>query len=431
MIPAEIIEKKRDGKNLNPNEIKWFIDNIVKNKIDTSQLSALLMAIYFQGMNDDEMFSLVDAMVNSGKKFDFGNLENYIADKHSTGGVGDKISFILAPILSSLGVIVPMIAGRGLAFTGGTIDKLESIPNFQTSLSLRTFTKQVKSIGCVIASQSEEICPADKILYATRDLTGTVPSLPLICSSIMSKKIAENLDGLVIDLKVGNGTFMRTLREAKILGSGLKKIGKAFNIQTEVVYTNMNQPLGRYAGLRCEIIESINCLNGNGPSDLMEITLELGSKILIQSKIAENNRTARDLMLESIKNKSALNKFKDIILSQGGDIDVFASEGVTKNNAIIVRSKYSGFIKSIKTDEIGWALIKIGAGRKKENDKLDYMAGIEFIKKVGDKVNKGDAIFKIFGNDSDRLNHAKNMLQNTYNLTKTKINKDKLILNKN
>ena len=429
MIPAEIIEKKRDGKNLKSNEIKWFIDNIVKNKIDTSQLSALLMAIYFQGMNDDEMFSLVDAMVNSGEKFNFGDIENYVADKHSTGGVGDKISFILAPILSSLGVVVPMIAGRGLAFTGGTIDKLESIPNFQTSLSMEAFNKQVKSIGCTIASQSEKICPADKILYSTRDLTGTVPSLPLICSSIMSKKIAEDLDGLVIDLKVGNGTFMKTLKDAKILGSGLKKIGKAFNIDTDIVYTNMNQPLGRYAGLKCEILESIDCLNGNGPNDLMEITLELGSKILIQSKIAKNNEMAIKIMLESIETRNALNKFRDIISSQGGDIDALLEEGINKNNAIIIKSKDSGFIKSIKTDEIGWALVEIGAGRKKENDKLDYSAGIEFINKVGNKVNKGDAIYRIFGNDTQRLNNAKKMLQKTYSLTKTEIRKNKYIIN--
>ena len=429
MIPAEIIEKKRDGKNLKSNEIKWFIDNIVKNKIDTSQLSALLMAIYFQGMNDDEMFSLVDAMVNSGEKFNFRDIENYVADKHSTGGVGDKISFILAPILSSLGVVVPMIAGRGLAFTGGTIDKLESIPNFHTSLSMETFNKQIKNIGCTIASQSEKICPADKILYSTRDLTGTVPSLPLICSSIMSKKIAEDLDGLVIDLKVGNGTFMKTLKDAKILGSGLKKIGKAFNIDTDIVYTNMNQPLGRYAGLRCEILESIDCLNGNGSNDLMEITLELGSKILIQSKIAKNNEMAIKIMLESIETKNALNKFRDIISSQDGDIDALIEEGINKNNAIIIKSKDSGFIKSIKTDEIGWALIEIGAGRKKENDKLDYSAGIEFINKVGNKVNKGDAIFRIFGNDTERLNNAKKMLQKTYSLTKTEIRKNKYIIN--
>ena len=429
MIPAEIIEKKRDGKHLNPKEIKWFIKNIVNNKIDKSQLSALLMAIYFQGMNDDEMFSLVDAMVNSGEKFNFRDKEKYVADKHSTGGVGDKISFILAPILSSLGVVVPMIAGRGLAFTGGTIDKLESIPNFQTSLSMDTFNKQIKSIGCTIASPSEKICPADKILYATRDLTGTVPSLPLICSSIMSKKIAEGLDGLVIDLKVGNGTFMKTLEEAKILGSGLKKIGKAFNINTDIVYTNMDQPLGRYAGLKCEILESIDCLNGNGPDDLMEITLELGSKILIQSKIAKNNQMAKDLILDSIENKSALSKFKEIVSSQGGDIDTLIEGGITKNNAFIIKSKESGFIKSIKTDEIGWALVEIGAGRRRENDKLDHLAGIEFINKVGDRVNKGDAIFRIFGNDTKRLNNARNMIQKTYSLTKTEIRKNKFIIN--
>ena len=429
MIPAEIIEKKRDGKHLNSNEIKWFIDNIVNNKIDSSQLSALLMAIFFQGMNDDEMFSLVDAMVNSGEKFNFRDIENYVADKHSTGGVGDKISFILAPILSSLGVAIPMIAGRGLAFTGGTIDKLESIPNFHTSLSMEAFNKQVKSIGCAIASQSEKICPADKILYATRDLTGTVPSLPLICSSIMSKKIAEDIDGLVIDLKVGNGTFMKTLEEAKTLGTGLKKIGKEFNICTDIVYTNMNQPLGKYAGLGCEILESIDCLNGNGPKDLMEITLELGSKILIQSKIAKNNQMALDIMLESIENKSALNKFKDIILAQGGDIDALIGKGITKKNSIIVESKYSGFVKSIKADKIGWALVEIGAGRKNENDKLNYFSGIEFINKVGDKINKGDPIYRLFGNDIERLKNAKKMLKKTYSLTKKEIPKNKFIIN--
>ena len=222
---------------------------------------------------------------------------------------------------------------------------------------------------------------------------------------------------------------MKTLKEAKILGAGLKKIGEAFNINTDIVYTNMNQPLGKYAGLRCEILESIDCLNGNGPSDLIEITLELGSKILIQSKIAKNYQLAIDMMLEKIENKSALNKFKDIISSQGGDINALLKKGITKNNTIIIRSSGSGFIKSIKTDEIGWALIEIGAGRKKENDKLDYSAGIEFINKVGNKVNKGDAIYRIFGNDTQRLNNAKKMLQKTYSLTKTEIRKNKYIIN--
>lgn len=428
MIPAEIIEKKRDGKSLKPNEIKWFIDNTINNVIDRSQLSALLMAIYFRGMDDNEMFSMVDAMVSSGEKFNFRGKGNYVADKHSTGGVGDKISFILAPILSSLGIFIPMIAGRGLAFTGGTIDKLDSIPNFQTRLSMKAFTKQVESIGCTIASQSEKICPADKILYSIRDLTGTVPSIPLICSSIMSKKIAEDLDGLVIDLKVGNGTFMKTLEDAKILGSGLKKIGKAFNINTDIVYTNMDQPLGRYAGLRCEILEAVACLVGNGPNDLMEITLELGSKILIQNDITLNTQKATNLMLESIENGSALKKFKEIITSQGGNLDNLLEETIA-DNATIIKSKGSGYIKSIKTDMVGWALVEIGAGRKKDSDKLDYLAGIEFIKKVGSQVNRGDPIFKIFGNDITRLNKAKEILQNTYSLVGKKVNKKKLIIN--
>ncbi len=428
MIPAEIIEKKRDGKSLKPNEIKWFIENTINNVIDRSQLSALLMAIYFRGMDDNEMFSMVDAMVSSGEKFNFRGKGNYVADKHSTGGVGDKISFILAPILSSLGIFIPMIAGRGLAFTGGTIDKLDSIPNFQTRLSMKAFTKQVESIGCTIASQSEKICPADKILYSIRDLTGTVPSIPLICSSIMSKKIAEDLDGLVIDLKVGNGTFMKTLEDAKILGSGLKKIGKAFNINTDIVYTNMDQPLGRYAGLRCEILEAVACLVGNGPNDLMEITLELGSKILIQNDITLNTQKATNLMLESIENGSALKKFKEIITSQGGNLDNLLEETIA-DNATIIKSKGSGYIKSIKTDMVGWALVEIGAGRKKDSDKLDYLAGIEFIKKVGSQVNRGDPIFKIFGNDITRLNKAKEILQNTYSLVGKKVNKKKLIIN--
>ena len=245
----------------------------------------------------------------------------------------------------------------------------------------------------------------------------------------MSKKIAEDLDGLVIDLKVGNGTFMKTLEEAKILGAGLKKIGQAFNINTDIVYTNMNQPLGKYAGLRCEILESIDCLTGNGPSDLMEITLKLGSKILIQSKIAENDQMASNLILESIENKNALNKFKNIISSQGGDGDALINEGLIKNNTMLIRSKQNGFIKSIKTNEIGWALVEIGAGRKKENDKLDYFAGIEFINKIGDEVKKGDAIFRIFGSDIGALNNAKKMLQKTYSLAKTKTPKDKMIIN--
>ena len=258
MIPAEIIEKKRDNFELTSAEIDWFINGVIKKKIDDSQLSSLLMSIYFRGMSDSETNSLVQSMVDSGKQFDFDYLDKFVADKHSTGGIGDKISFILAPLLSSFNIAVPMIAGRGLAYTGGTIDKLESIPNFQTHINFKNFTSQIEKIGCGIISQSSEICPADKKLYSIRDLTGTIPSMPLICSSIMSKKVAEGLNGLVMDIKVGNGAFMKTIQEAKSLANELKKIGQSFDIKTDIIYSNMSQPLGNYAGLQCEVLEALD-----------------------------------------------------------------------------------------------------------------------------------------------------------------------------
>ena len=428
MIPSEIIEKKRDGISLNRNEIKWFINSLIKNQIDTAQLSALLMAIYFKGMNDEETFSLVEAMVESGEKFDFNYLNSYVADKHSTGGIGDKVSFILAPILSSLGIVIPMIAGRGLAYTGGTIDKLKSIPNLETSLSLKNIKNQIETIGCCIASQSSQICPADKTLYSIRDLTGTVPSLPLICSSIMSKKIAEGLNGLVMDIKVGNGTFMKTMEEAKTLGSKLKKIGDTFNINTELVYSNMNQPLGNFAGLQCEILESIECLKGNGPKDIMEITFELGSKILLQSKTAKNIGEAKQLMLDTIKNRNALNKFEEIINAQNADFSSYIAEPLIPKYEIIINSHESGFISNLETEKIGWSLVEMGCGRKVEKDELDYTSGIEFLNKIGDKVKKGETIFRIFGNSLEKLNNAKKILDTTYTLTDSEVTKPKLII---
>ena len=428
MIPSEIIEKKRDGISLNKKEIKWFINSLIENQIDPTQLSALLMAIYFQGMNDEETFALVEAMVESGEKFDFSYLNSYVADKHSTGGIGDKVSFVLAPILSSLGVIIPMVAGRGLAYTGGTIDKLKSIPDLRTSLSLKKIKNQIETVGCCIASQSSQICPADKTLYSIRDLTGTVPSLPLICSSIMSKKIAEGLNGLVMDIKVGNGTFMKTIEEAKILGSKLKKIGNTFNIDTEIIYSNMNQPLGYFAGLQCEILESIDCLKGNGPKDIMKVTFELGSKILLQSKTAKNIDEANKIMLDAIKNGSALNKFEEIINAQNADFSSFKAGLLIPKHEIIINSQEKGFIKTLKTEKIGWSLVEMGCGRKVEKDELDYSAGIEFLNKIGDLVEKGEPIFRIFGNNLEKLKSAKKILEKTYILTDLEITKPKSII---
>ena len=428
MIPAKLIEKKRDGFELSAEEIEWFVEGTVENKIDDCQLSAMLMAIYFNGMSDSETFSLVSSMVNSGEKFKFNSISKYVADKHSTGGIGDKISFNLAPVLSSLGIIVPMIAGRGLAYTGGTIDKLESIPNFQTSIKVKDFESQIQNIGCGIISQSSEICPADKKIYSIRDLTGTIPSMPLICSSIMSKKIAEGLDGLIMDIKVGNGAFMKAISEAKTLAAELKKIGSAFKIKTDITFSNMSQPLGRYAGLGCEIIESINCLKGDGPNDLIELSLELGSKVILQSKKADNKNEAKKKMLETINDGSALKKFEEMIIAQGGNFEQLQMSQSNTKNKLYICSDRDGYISSMDTEKIGWALVEIGCGRRRDKDLLDYTAGIKFNVKVGETVKKGEKVYTLFGENIKKLESAKSMLHKTFKVSSETILKPKLIL---
>jgi pyrimidine-nucleoside phosphorylase len=428
MIPAKLIEKKRDGFELNSEEIEWFVRGTVENKIDDCQLSALLMSIYFNGMSDSETFSLVNSMVNSGKILEFNNLGKYIADKHSTGGIGDKTSFVLAPILSTLDIIVPMIAGRGLAYTGGTIDKLESIPNFQTTMEIKRFENQIEKVGCGIISQSSEICPADKKIYSIRDLTGTIPSMPLICSSIMSKKIAEGLDGLIMDIKVGNGAFMKTITQARKLAYELQKIGNAFNIKTDITYSNMSQPLGRYAGLGCEIFESINCLRGNGPGDLIELSLDLGAKILLQNKKAKTESEAKNKMLRTIDDGSALKKFEEIIDAQGGDLEYFQSSYTNIKNELSVHADSEGYISSMDTEKIGWALVEIGCGRRRNRDVLDYSAGIKFNFKVGEKVKVKEQVYTLFGEDIKKLEVAKSMLHKSFKISSEKISKPKLIL---
>ena len=428
MIPAELIEKKRDGIELANHEIDWFITNVMNKKIDDCQLSALLMAIYFNGMTDNETKSLVDSMVKSGKSFNFNHLERYVADKHSTGGIGDKISFILAPLLSSFDIIVPMIAGRGLAYTGGTIDKLESINNFQTQKDFDSFNKQIDQIGCGIISQSLEICPADKKLYSIRDLTGTIPSLPLICSSILSKKIAEGLDGLVIDVKVGNGAFMKTINEAKNLGVELKKIGNSFKIDLSITYSNMSQPLGKYAGLKCEIIEAVNCLKGTGPDDVTQLSIDLGSNILVQSGMFANKSEAKTSLLENINNGKALEKFEEMVIAQNGDLnDIYSNNNFTKNH-IEIKSKETGYIKSINTEKIGWALVEMGCGRKVISDTLDHSAGIKTNYKVGDRIHKGDTFYKLFGCNEKKLKNAKKMLIKSFTISEQEQEQENLII---
>ena len=323
MIPSNLISKKRDGESLTKDEISLFFKEYLSDNVSDSQMTAMLMAIYFNGMDEIELFTLVEVMLYSGKSLNFSHSKQFIADKHSTGGIGDKVSFILAPIMAAAGIKIPMIAGRGLGFTGGTIDKLESIRGINTSPNLNTFMNWVDETGYAIMVQSNTICPADKKLYDLRNKTGTVPSVPLICGSIMSKKIAEGISGLVLDIKVGNGTFMKTKSQARELGNWMKKIGGTFNIKTDIVYSNMNQPLGRFAGLACEIKESIDCLRGKGPQDIMEVTMCLGSKLLIQAGIAKNESEAHNIQKTVIKSGAALNIFESSVKIQGGDLEKF------------------------------------------------------------------------------------------------------------
>ena len=402
MIPANLISKKRDGYHLNKDEINSFFNGYLSQVVTDAQMSAMLMAIYFNGMNEDETFSLVNVMLNSGTILKFPQSNSYICDKHSTGGVGDKVSLILAPIVAAAGIKIPMIAGRGLGFTGGTIDKLESIPGFDVSPDLDIFKQWVEKSGYAIMSQSNEICPADKKIYDLRSKTGTVSSIPLICGSIMSKKIAEGISGLALDIKIGNGTFMKTKEEAIKLGSWMEKIGKAFNIKTDLTYTNMDQPLGRFAGLSCEIKEAIECLKGNGPDDLMAVTLELGSKLLLQSGAATSRSDAIDLQTEIINTGRGLKSFENSVETQGGRLDKFDSENKPKHEAFIYPEK-PGIITNMNTESIGWSLVELGCVMKNNNDTLDHTAGMEFLRKTGDEVEHNEPICRIFCSNEKKL----------------------------
>ena len=412
MIPGSLISKKRDGLDLTKDEIESFFNGYLSKMVTDEQMSAMLMAIYFNGMNEEETFSLVDIMLHSGKTLDFSKSKEFVADKHSTGGIGDKISLILAPIMAALGIKVPMIAGRGLGFTGGTIDKLECIPGFNTSPTIDQFHDWVEKNGYAIMSQSKEICPADKKIYDLRNKTATVPSTPLICGSIMSKKIAEGISGLVLDIKVGNGAFMKNHDQAIELGSWMKKIGKAFDIKTDIVYSNMDQPLGNYAGLSCEILEAIDCLKGEGPEDLMNNTFELGSKLILQSGISKNRSSAIKLQKNIIESGEGLKKFENSIQNQGGRLEEFYIQS-KPNYETHVHSNKAGIIQHMNTEMIGWHLVEMGCVIKDENKVLDKSAGIEFLKKTGDQVNLDEPILRVFCSNKQILNKVSKSLQKT------------------
>ena len=422
MDPIKTIKAKQNQSILSSKEIDFLVSSYSNNQITDEIMTEFLKAVKDNGMNMDETISLTKTMIDSGEKMDFSHLNSYVADKHSTGGVGDKVSLILGPLMASLGITIPMIAGRSLGHTGGTIDKLETIPGFKTDLSIQEFKNCIEKIGLCIMSQTDSICPADKKMYALRDVTNTIDSMPLICGSIMSKKIAEGIRGLVLDIKIGNGAFMKNLKDGKDLASKLMKVGGAFNVSTDVIFSNMDQPLGRTAGMWCEVNESINAMNSEGAEDLMNVVYNLGTKMLLQAKIVKSATEARQIQIENIRNGKALKKFQQMVKNQSGQIDL----GPKINNPSYsheVVSEHDGYVSAFDTTAIGWALVELGCGRKKSGDVLDNSAGIEFYAKVGEKIKKGEAIFRCFGSRKSKLKNAVNLIENTFCISDEKVKK--------
>ena len=409
MNPNQLVQRKISGEAIPQTEMASFINAYVDEKIHDDEMTPFLKAVHAHGMTDEETIILTDIMLNSGDRLAFSNMDAYVADKHSTGGVGDKVSMVLGPIMAAAGLAIPMLTGRSLGHTGGTTDKLETIPGFQTSLTLDQFKANVETHGICIMGQTESICPADRKMYALRDVTDTIDSIPLICGSIMSKKIAEGIQGLVLDIKTGNGAFMKTIDQARSLGQMLQKVGEAFHVKTDVVYSSMNQPLGRTAGLWCEMDESIAALKGDGAKDLMDVVFELGSKLLVQAGIIRGETAAVSIQENLIQSGKAYDKFEEMVSVQGGDLSQIKQLHQPKFE-LIVSAKSSGYVESMDTLNIGWAAVELGCGRRQKDDILDPTAGIEFMAKIGDKVQKGDPLFRCFNSNENKLNSALNYL---------------------
>lgn len=400
MRMIDIIEHKRDGKILTNEEINFFITNYVDGKIPDYQVSALLMAILFRGMSDEEIFNLTNDMLHSGDIIDLSKIKGVKVDKHSTGGVGDKTSLVLGPLVASCGAKLAKMSGRGLGHTGGTLDKMESIPGMQINISEDNFISQVNKIGMAIVGQTGHLVPADKKLYALRDVTGTVDSLPLIASSIMSKKLASGSDSILLDVKVGSGAFMKTLEMGEELAKTMVSIGKYFKKDTRAILTDMDEPLGLAVGNNLEVIEAINTLKGNGPKDLTELCIKAGAIMLLQAKICTSFEEGEKLLQSKIENGEAFKKFVEFVEAQGGDITYVlnTSKFEKAKYEIGINSNKSGYITKIDALEIGEFAMKLGAGREKIEDKIDYSAGIILSKKIGDFVNSGDELCKIYTN---------------------------------
>ena len=394
MRAVDIIQKKRDGLELSSQEIEWLIEGYVAGTVPDYQMSAFAMAVYFKGMTTREISDLTMAMVGTGQQFDLSAISGIKVDKHSTGGVGDKVTLILAPLVASFGVPVAKMSGRGLGHTGGTIDKLESVKGYQVERSQEDFIKQVQEIGVAVIGQSDQLVKADKLLYALRDVTATVDTIPLIASSVMSKKIAAGADSILLDVTVGEGAFMKNLEDARVLARTMVDLGKAVGRRTVAVITDMSQPLGTSIGNRLEILEALGILQGQGREDITDFICELAQIMLDLANVEKSVSEIR----EHLTNGAALKKFEEMIAAQGGDLEDLYRPSQAAYVAE-VRAEQSGYITELPAMEFGLFAMRLGAGRAVKSDKLDYETGIVFEKKVGETVEIGEIVAKIYANE--------------------------------
>ena len=425
----DIISKKRDGKELSEEEINYFITEYTNNRIEDYQAAALIMAIYIKGMNYRETKDLTMAMANSGDILDLSKLGSNVVDKHSTGGVGDKVTLILAPLIASLGIPVAKMSGRGLGFTGGTADKIESIPGYNTEVSEKKFIENVEKIGISLITQTLNLAPADKKIYALRDTIACTESIPLIASSIMSKKIASGANKIVLDVTCGYGAFMKNRKQAEELSKTMIEIGKLARRETVCIVTDMNEPLGYAVGNNLEVIEAIKFLKGDMPSDLKEVVIELGSYMIKLAGKGDNIEENKQKLLENIKNGKAYDKFIGLVKNQGGDISYIEDTEKFEKASIIkeVISNKEGNIQEINAKTIGEISCALGAGRQTKTDKIDLSVGIILNKKVGDYVKIGDIVATVYANDQEKADKAEEEILNTYKIGKEKEDKQTIL----
>ena len=430
MRTVDLIHRKRDGEELSAEEISYVIEGYTRNDIPDYQLAAFLMAVFYSGMTDREVSSLTEAMMHSGEAVDLSSIPGIKVDKHSTGGVGDKTSLIAAPLAASAGVVVPMISGRALGHTGGTLDKLESIPGFRTDLSIDEFRAQLLAHGLAFIGQTPQVAPADGKLYSLRDSTATVESIPLIASSIMSKKLAVGLDALVLDVKVGSGAFMKRQVDARRLAQMMVGIGRRMDKRVQALITDMNQPLGYAVGNALEIMEVSQTLQNAGPVDLTRISLELAARMIYLGKITKTLEEARELAQSKLLDGSGYRKFKDVIMAQGGNAQVLDRFDLLPNatGAREIASPRGGYVSKVDAEYIGLASSMIGAGRDTKDDTIDPAVGVILEVKVGQKVDAGAVLCRLYYTSDERLEDAAQLIEDAFHISSQPPDERELIL---